>query len=60
MDNSTLLYIGMFCFAMTGLGVALTAYEFRKISPEPAKKRLGSVELKANAVLRTAKVVEIQ
>jgi hypothetical protein len=60
MDNSTILYIGMFCFAMTGLGVVLTAYEFKKMSPESEKKRLGSVELKANAVLRTAKVAEIQ
>jgi hypothetical protein len=58
MDNSTLLYVGMFCFAMMGLGMGLTVYEFKKISPEPGKRRLGSVDLKANAALRTANVVE--
>jgi hypothetical protein len=58
MDNSTLLYVGMFCFAMMGLGMGLTVYEFKKISSEPGKRRLGSVDLKANAALRTANVVE--
>jgi hypothetical protein len=43
---------------MMGLGMGLTVYEFKKISPEPGKRRLGSVDLKANAALRTANVVE--
>jgi hypothetical protein len=37
MDNSTLLYVGMFCFAMMGLGMGLTVYEFKKMSPSPQK-----------------------
>lgn len=59
MDNATLLYVGMFCFAMTGLGVALTAYEFKKLSPTPPKASNG-VEPEASAIVRTAHVVELQ
>ena len=32
MNDSTLLYAGMFCFVLTLLGLALTAYEFKKMS----------------------------
>lgn len=32
MNDSTLLYAGMFCFVLTLLGLALTIYEFRKMS----------------------------
>ena len=32
MNDTTLLYIGVFCFAMTLLGLALTILEFRRIS----------------------------
>ena len=49
----------MFCFAMIGLGMGLTVYEFKKISPSPPKSALGGAERKANAVRRTVKVVEI-
>ena len=59
MDNATLLYVGMFCFAMMGLGIGLTVYEFKKISPSPPKSALGGAERKENAVRRTVKVVEI-
>ena len=59
MDNATLLYVGMFCFAMMGLGIGLTVYEFKKISPSTPKSALGGAERKANAVRRTVKVVEI-
>ena len=58
MDNATLLYVGMFCFAMVGLGMGLTVYEFKKISPSPTKSALGGAERKENAVRRTVKVVE--
>lgn len=59
MDNATLLYVGMFCFAMMGLGIGLTVYEFKKISPSPPKIALGGAESRANALRRTAKVVEM-
>lgn len=59
MDNATLLYVGMFCFAMVGLGMGLTVYEFKKISPSTPKNALGGAERKANALRRTAKVVEM-
>lgn len=32
MTDATLLYVGIFCFAMTLLGLALTMIEFRKLS----------------------------
>lgn len=32
MSDSTILYAGVFCFAMTLLGLALTIYEFRRAS----------------------------
>jgi hypothetical protein len=32
MDDFLILYSGMFCFGMIGLGVALTIYEFKKMS----------------------------
>ncbi len=59
MDNATLLYVGMFCFAMMGFGMGLTVYEFKKISPSPPKSALGDAERRANALRRTAKVVEM-
>ena len=59
MDNSTLLYVGMFCFAMMGIGMGLTVYEFKKISPSTPKNALGGAERKPNALRRTAKVVEM-
>lgn len=31
MTDDLILYVGMFCLAMTVLGVALTANEFRKM-----------------------------
>jgi hypothetical protein len=32
MGDSTLLYSGMFCFTLAVLGMALTVYEFKKMS----------------------------
>jgi hypothetical protein len=32
MSDSTLLYMGMFCFALTLIGLVLTIHEFRKMS----------------------------
>ncbi len=32
MADSTLLYWGMFCFSLAVLGMALTVYEFKKMS----------------------------
>ncbi len=32
MGDSALLYWGMFCFSLTVVGMALTVYEFRKMS----------------------------
>ena len=60
MDNSTILYIGMFCFAMIGLGMGLTVYEFKKIELQPVKKNLGYEERNAIEGLRTIRVAEIQ
>ncbi len=37
MNDSTLLYAGMFCFILTLIGLALTAYEFKKMSRSRAK-----------------------
>ena len=59
MDNSTLLYIGMFCFAMMGLGMGLTVYEFKKISPSPTKASQVAAKPKASPSLRTANLVEL-
>ena len=59
MDNSTILYVGMFCFAMMGLGMGLTVYEFKKMALEPVKKNLGiKEELNANEGLRSIRVAE--
>ena len=59
MDDSTLLYTGMFCFAMMGLGMGLTVYEFKKISPSPQKASHVGAKPKASPNLRTANVVEL-
>jgi hypothetical protein len=32
MNDFLVLYSGMFCFGMIGLGVALTIYEFKKMA----------------------------
>ncbi len=32
MSDTTLLYAGVFCFALTLLGLALTIHEFKKMS----------------------------
>ena len=32
MGDSALLYWGMFCFSLTVVGMALTVYEFKKMS----------------------------
>ncbi len=37
MNDSTILYSGIFCFAMILLGVSLTIQEFRKESQSRAK-----------------------
>ena len=37
MNDSTILYSGIFCFAMIFLGVALTIQEFRKEAQARAK-----------------------
>ena len=59
MDNSTLLYIGMFCFAMLGLGTGLTVYEFKKISPSPKEANQVGAKPKASSSLRTPNLVEL-
>ncbi len=59
MDNSTLLYTGMFCFALMGLGMALTVYEFKKISPLPKEINRVGAKPEASPSLRTANVVEL-
>lgn len=38
MTDTTLLYVGIFCFAMMLLGLALTVYEFSKF-PGPRRRR---------------------
>jgi hypothetical protein len=48
MSDTTILYAGVFCFALTLLGLALTIHEFKKMSrsrnmlfkPEPMKSPL--------------------
>jgi len=37
MSDTTVLYAGVFCFALVMLGVALTVLEFRKLSGSPNK-----------------------
>ncbi len=59
MDNSTLLYIGMFCFAMMGIGMGLTVHEFKKISPSPRKASHVAEKPTASPSLRTANLVEL-
>ena len=59
MDNSTILYVGIFCFAMMGLGMGLTVYEFRKIAPIPAKPKAKHFDPKPNEGT-TARLVEIR
>ncbi|MBK7663275.1 MAG: hypothetical protein IPJ21_06990 [Sterolibacteriaceae bacterium] len=39
MSDMTLLYWGVFCFALTLLGLALTIFEFRKMSRSPASQK---------------------
>ena len=58
MDNSTILYVGMFCFAMMGLGMGLTVHEFKKMALDPVKKNLGNENQNANEGLRTIRVAE--
>ena len=59
MDNSTILYVGMFCFAMMGLGMGLTVHEFKKMALDPVKNNLGiKEELNANEGLRSIRVAE--
>jgi hypothetical protein len=59
MDDSTILYMGMFCFAMIGLGMGLTVYEFKKISPSPTKVSHIAAKPKASPSLRSANLVEL-
>jgi hypothetical protein len=59
MDNSTLLYIGMFCFAMMGIGMGLTVYEFKKLSPSTKKTSHDAAKPKASPSLRSANLVEL-
>lgn len=59
MDNSTLLYVGMFCFAMMGLGMGLTVYEFKKISRTPEKASRIGEKPKVSPNLGSAKLVEL-
>jgi hypothetical protein len=59
MDNSTLLYIGMFCFAMMGIGMGLTVYEFKKISPSTRKASYIAAKPEASPSLRSANLVEL-
>ena len=61
MDNATILYAGMFCFAMMGLGMGLTVYEFKKMALERVTKKFGIKEqLSANEGLRSIRVAESQ
>ncbi len=46
MTDDTLLYVGIFCFAMMVLGLALTMMEFRKLS-NSRRTRSQSVARKA-------------
>lgn len=39
MSDTTLLYWGVFCFALTLLGLLLTIHEFRKMSRAPASRK---------------------
>jgi hypothetical protein len=59
MDDSTILYMGMFCFAMIGLGMGLTVYEFTKIAPKPPNRKANSVDQKSNEVA-AARLVEMR
>lgn len=38
MNDSTILYAGMFCFSMLLMGLALTMYEFKKTSSAEGKR----------------------
>jgi hypothetical protein len=44
MNDFLVLYIGMLCFGMIGLGVALTVYEFKKMARSNGKSVRESVE----------------
>lgn len=60
MDDSTLLYIGMFCFAMIGLGMGLTVYEFKKISLPPQNVNPPDQKAKTGLVNRTRHLAELR
>jgi hypothetical protein len=58
MNDAMLLYIGVFCFGMTILGMVLTYYEFRKMSPT-AGTEVYRGAAKSPAVVRTPSVAKI-
>lgn len=60
MDDSTLLYIGMFCFAMMGLGMGLTVHEFKKISLPPRNSNPADQKADAGLVNRTHHLAELR
>ena len=60
MDDSTLLYIGMFCFAMVGLGMGLTVYEFKKISLPPQNANAPDQKATTGLVNRTRHLAELR
>lgn len=56
MSDSTLLYIGVFCFAMMLLGLVLTMLEFRKIPASRVKPvKTGAVASSPRAVAIASK-----
>lgn len=59
MDNSTILYVGVFCFAMMGLGMGLTVHEFKKMTPIPAKPKAIHTDPKPNDST-TARLLEMR
>jgi hypothetical protein len=59
MGDSTLLYIGMFCFALVILAMVLTIYEFKKMSHAPAKSLRRGMGATSGAVIETGSIAHV-
>ena len=59
MNDAMLLYIGMFCFGMTVLGMVLTYYEFRKMSRTADTQAYRAAATTSEAI-RTPSVAQIR
>ncbi len=45
MSDAGIMYVGLFCFAMIGLGMGLTVYEFKRISSLPSNAKPATTTL---------------